>query len=84
MRIRIPTMCVPVAVSGVLLFLNLRIPEWVAETYNVNNPPHDADPVTRFLFFRGWPFTPCEYAVGGLSRWDSDGYPQLAAFADVL
>lgn len=84
MRNRLPTICSLVAVGGILLWLNLRIPGPVAEAFNTNRPPEDVDPITKFLFFRGWPFTPCEYCYFSLSGWHPDGYVQLAAFADVL
>src|SRR4051795_1557161 len=83
MKIKPATICCLSAVGGVLLWLNLQMPGWVA-MYNTDRPPGNLDPVTTFLFFRGWPFTPCAYCVGGLSRWDPDGYVQMAAFADVL
>src|SRR6516225_988991 len=88
MKIRFATMYCLVAVGGVLLWLNLRIPGWLEEyRFNTNRPPESLDPITKFLFFRGWPFTPCAYCYTNLSGWHpdrSDGYVQLAAYADVI
>lgn len=88
MRISLATICCLVAVGGVLLWLNLRTPEWL-EGYGLNTsrPPEGLDPVTKFLFFRGWPFPPCGYCYTNLAGWHpdrSDGWVQLAALADVL
>lgn len=82
------TKCFLLIVAGLLLWLNLRIPGWVHEfRFNTNNPPATLDPITKFLFFRGWPFTPCGYCDGNLSGWHperSSGFVQSAAFADVV
>lgn len=85
MRIRAATIGVLVAEGAVLLWLNLRMPAWLAE-YRINThlPPENLDPITTFLFFRGWPWTPCAYCASGLSQWHPDGYVPLAAWGDVL
>jgi hypothetical protein len=88
MRISITTLCCLVAVGGILLWLNLRTPEWLEEYgLSTSRPPEGLDPVTEFLFFRGWPFTPCGYCDVNLAGWHPDrsnGDVQLAALADVL
>jgi hypothetical protein len=85
MQLRRGTIGLLVAVGAILLWLNLRTPVWLAE-YHIrpNRPPENVDLITRFLFFRGWPWTPCLYCAGGLSTWDPDVYVQLAAWGDVL
>src|SRR6266446_471627 len=85
MKISFATMSCSVAAGAVLLWLNLRIPGWLEEyRYNTNRPPESLDPITKFMFFRGWPFTPCGYCYSNLSGWHPDGIVQLAAFADIL
>src|SRR6266436_4783196 len=81
MRIHRATIIGMTVVGLLLLWLNMRTPEW-AKAYNTNSPPEDVDPLTRLLFFRGWPFTPCGYCVLS-GKWHTDRYAQMAAMADV-
>jgi hypothetical protein len=88
MKISFATTCCVVVVAGVLLWLNLRSPEWLqGYGLNTNSPPEGLDPITKVLFLRGWPFVPCGYCYLNLSGWHPDrsgGSVQLAAFADIL
>ncbi len=50
--------------TGVLLWANLRPTAW-QEEWNVDCPP-GLDPVTRAMFWRGWPLAPWMVCIDGL------------------
>ena len=51
--------------TGVSLWANLRPTALQGDFGNVDGPP-GLDPVTRALFWRGWPLPPCVVCVDGL------------------
>jgi hypothetical protein len=83
MRLHRRTYLAMVAIAIPLVWLNLRINPEARSAFNIDNAPNDVDPVTRFLFFRGWPFTPCMYCFLS-GKWHPDATVQMAAFADLL
>ncbi len=84
MKIQTITVSALFAAGGVLLWLNMQIPDRIANLHNINRTPDEIDPLTKLLFYRGWPFHPSDYCVFGLSNAHPDWKVQLAAFMDVI
>jgi hypothetical protein len=55
-RVRVPTSVVLTIVAGALIWANLRPIDWELQ-FDVN-PPDGLDPITRAMFWRGWPICP--------------------------
>jgi len=74
--IRLSTSFFLVLLTGVWLWANLRSSGW-REELGGQGPPEGLDPVTRGLFYRGWPLSPfmfcprrgMRFRSGGLEGW---------------
>jgi hypothetical protein len=66
--------------TGVLLWANLRPTAWQEEFGGVDCPP-GLDPVTRAMFWRGWPLAPCMVCLDGL-RFHPSGVEQCVLALD--
>jgi hypothetical protein len=72
-----------VLVSGVFLWLNLR-PTGLEQAFNLR-PPDELDPLTRALFYRGWPLSPCTVCVYRGMRWHpEESFCQVPLLLDAL
>lgn len=68
-------------VAGTLLWANLRPTGWQREFNQM--PPDQLDPVTKSMFYRGWPLPPCMVCLVHGMRFDpSDGAVHLALVFD--
>jgi hypothetical protein len=68
-------------ISGVLLWANLRPTGWQEGLGGVD-PPEALDPVTRALFWRGWPLSPCMVCLVHGLRFHPSGVEQCALVLD--
>jgi hypothetical protein len=76
-RVHLPTVIILTLVGGVLLWLNLQ-PTKYQDLMNML-PPDDLDPITRALFYRGWPLSPFMLCpVHGMKYHPEDGPTSLA------
>lgn len=57
--VHITTAILLTQLAGILLWANLR-PTW--EEFG-GDPPTDLDPITKAMFFRGWPLSPCMFCL---------------------
>jgi hypothetical protein len=71
-------------VAGGLLGANLRVNS-VASNFAMETLP-GVDPLTRFFFFRGWPFSPCQMClIHGMRFRPEEGFSVgLALVLDVV
>lgn len=84
MRFKPVTLIVLLVIGAGLFLLNLHVPESISKTYLIDRPPEGIDPVTSFMFFRGWPLHPCDYCVGSIARWDPDWRVEAVAVLDLV
>jgi hypothetical protein len=59
-------------ICGAMLWVNLRPTGWQAELGRVETP-EALDPVTRVMFWRGWPLSPCMICLIHGLRFHPDG-----------
>jgi hypothetical protein len=81
-RVHRPTVILLALVAGLFLWLNLR-PTDHQERLNLL-PPRELDPLTRRLFYRGWPLSPflvCEYR--GMKWHPEESFCQSALLLDA-
>jgi hypothetical protein len=83
-RIHRSTAIALMLVSALLLWANLRPDGWKRITdeygFRTDNPNEqlestNLDPLTKSLFYRGWPLSPFLFCSGGLTRWHPDQSP---------
>jgi hypothetical protein len=68
-------------ITGVLLWANLRPTGWQEEFGGVDRPP-GLDPVTRAMFWRGWPLSPCIVCLIHGMRFHPNGVEQCVLALD--
>jgi hypothetical protein len=68
--------------TGILLWANLRPSGW-QEDFGGESPP-ELDPVTRTMFWRGWPLSPCMVHLFGGRFHPSGGEQCVLAFDGFL
>lgn len=71
-------------ITGILLWANLRPTGWQEEFGGVDSPT-ELDPVTKTLFWRGWPLSPCMVCLVHGLRFHPSGIEQcVLAFDSVV
>jgi hypothetical protein len=70
-------------VCGALLWANLRPTGWQAELGGVETP-ETLNPVTKAMFWRGWPLSPCMICLSHGMRFRPDGFEGCALVLDAV
>lgn len=84
-RSRLALLGIQAVTLGVLFWANLRISGKVHFFwYNSIGAPQELDPITRFMFFRGWPIAPFEWCVMNTFEWQGGRLAYAALLVDLL
>jgi len=67
-------------VTGILLWANLRPTGW-QEEFGLGSPT-ELDPITKALFWRGWPLSPCMVCIVHSLRFHPSGLEQCVLIFD--
>ena len=67
--------------TGVLLWANLRPTGWQEEFGGVDSPL-ELDPITRAMFWRGWPLSPCMICLVHGMKFHPSGVEQCVLVFD--
>jgi hypothetical protein len=68
--------------TGILLWANLRPSGW-QEAFGGDSPP-ELDAITRLMFWRGWPISPCMVHLFGGRYYPSGAEQSVLAFDGFL
>jgi hypothetical protein len=81
--IHLRTAIILLLIAAVLLWLNLRPTKY--EVLLGPKPPLRLDPVTRGMFYYGWPFSPCMLCVFHGMQWHpEESFCEVALLADAV
>lgn len=80
-KVHSATVVVLIFCAGILLWANLRPTGWERELSL--KPPRELDPITRWMFYRGWPVSPWMLcSVHGMKWHPEESFVQLALVVD--
>jgi hypothetical protein len=68
--------------TGVLIWANLRPTAWQEDFGGSEQSPPGLDPVSRAMFFRGWPLAPCMFCLIHSLRFHRSGIEPLVLVFD--
>jgi hypothetical protein len=82
-RVHLTTGVILVLIAGTLLWANLRPTRWQGEFGGVAAPA-ELDPITKAVFWRGWPLSPCMLSLIHGVKFHSSGVQWALAVDGIL
>jgi hypothetical protein len=81
--VHLSTIILLTLLTGILLWANLRPTGWQEELGGVDSPA-ELDPLTKAMFWRGWPLSPCMFCLVYGLRFRPTGVEQCVLALDGI